>query len=139
MGFLNILNIRKGMRQVRLLRSATENVHSGDMASAMEEIFKYYGTDPLFDQVLREFNATRDDIEAIILGCRAAGTGTYRGHFVPVSAVLYPMTLSYLLRSQRGEVPKAEAYYHVDKYFESGALVFEAERAVRQRKAAPNF
>jgi hypothetical protein len=130
---MGILNIRKGMRQVRLLRSATEKVHSGDMDSAMEDIFRYYETDPLFDQILREFDATKGDIEAIILSFMAAGAGTYRGHFVPVSAVLYPMTLSYLLRSQRGEVPKAEAYYYVDTYFESGAMVFEPERAIRQR------
>jgi len=41
------------------------------------------------------------------MGGMAAGIGgTYRDHFVPISAALYLLTLSYMLRVGRGEVSK---------------------------------
>src|SRR5690242_17783395 len=100
----------KGLRQVRLMSTSTAKLQSGaPMSDVTDDIFAYYSTDPIFDCVLREFNATRSDIEAIIVGMMAAGAGaTYRRHFVPVSGVLYPLTLSYLLRAHQGEVPKAD-------------------------------
>jgi phage shock protein PspC (stress-responsive transcriptional regulator) len=127
----------KGMRQVRLLRSATRKLQSGAPISTVTAgIAKYYETDQVFSNVLREFNATMEDVQAIILGLMAAGAGgTYRGHFVPVSAVLYPLTLSYLLRARRGEVPTAQAYGEIMEYFRSGPIMFEPEQAIRQARA----
>jgi hypothetical protein len=82
----------KGIRQVRLLRSATTKFHSGaGMESVLEDVFEYYGTDPIFFKIMDQFHATADDIGNIILDSAVAGAGgTYHGHFVPVSAVLYP-------------------------------------------------
>jgi hypothetical protein len=127
----------KGMRQVRLLRSATKKLQSGaEMSSVMEDIAKYYETDPIFPNLLQEFNATMKDVEEIILAQMAAGAGeTWRGHYVPVSAVLYPLTLSYLLRVRRGEVPPAQAYFEIMEYFRSGAMIFGPEQAIRRSQA----
>jgi len=36
------------------------------MSSVMEDIAKYYETDPIFANVLQEFNATLQDVEATI-------------------------------------------------------------------------
>ena len=102
----------------------------------MEDIAKYYETDPIFSNILYEFNATLQDVEAIIISLMAAGAGeTWRGHFVPISAVLYPLTLSYLLRVRRGEVPPAQAYFEIMAYFRSGAMMFGPEQAIRQSQA----
>jgi hypothetical protein len=127
----------KGMRQVRLLRSATRKLRTGaPISSVAEDIAKYYDTDQVFPTIMREFDATMEDVKAIILGLMAAGAGgTYHGHFVPISAVLYPLTLSYLLRARRGEVPTAQAHFEVMEYFRSGAIMFEPEQAIRQGHA----
>jgi len=122
----------KGIRQVRLMKAAVRNFQLGE-TQWLQNIYDYYATDPIFSSVLRQFNATPEDIRSIVLGCAAAGTGTYRGHFVPISAVLYPLTLSYMLRMRRGEIAPAQAHYEVDKYFESGAIVFEPEVAIRRK------
>jgi hypothetical protein len=126
------MGILNNIRQIRLLKSATKKVQSGgEISGAVDDIYKYYNTDETFARILDQFKATPQDIASIILGCMAAGAGgTYRGHYVPVSAVLYPDTLAYMLRALRGQVPKGEAYHSVMDYFESGAIVFQPERAV---------
>jgi hypothetical protein len=126
----------KGMRQVRLLRSATRKLQSGaSISSVADDIDKYYETDHVFAKIMGEFDATMEDVKTIILGLMAAGAGgMYRGHFVPVSAVLYPLTLSYLLRARRGEIPTAEANSDIVEYFRSGATIFEPEQTIRRER-----
>jgi TPR repeat protein len=123
--------IFKSFRQVRLLRSAAHKFHSGDVDAAIDEIYKYYDTEPaIYAAILSRFHATKDDIRSIMMNLAAAGGGTYRGHFVPVSAVIYPMTLSYMLRTLCGQVEVADAYYAVDEFFRTGALVLQAEKRI---------
>ncbi len=113
-----------------LMKSAAKQVQSGQITLAIQEIFKFYQSDDTFKNILDHFNATPDDIEAIIKGLMFSGAGgKYKGHFIPVSAVLFQDTLAYLLRSERGQVTKSQAYFEILEYFQSGAIVFEPEKA----------
>lgn len=122
-------NLRRSAGKSNFIKSASHKFRSGKQKEAVDEIYEYMENDEQFSKVLRHFTATRDDIEHIIFGIMASGAGTTaRGHFVPVSAVLFPDTLAYLLRAERGQVSPAEAHFQVMDYFESGALVFQPER-----------
>lgn len=134
MGVLN--RLRRSVRKSRLIKKATARIRSIDLHGAVDEIYRYLCSDDIFKEVIRHFNATRDDIEAIMLGLMLSGAGaTHRGHFVPVSAVLFPSTLAYLLRSERGQISKGEAYFQVHDYFRQGAIFFAPEVALRAREA----
>lgn len=114
----------------RLMQSAAKQIKSGQLAPAVQEIFAFYQSDDAFKNILSHFNATPADIEAIITGLMFSGAGgTYKGHFIPVSAVLFHDTLAYMLRAERGQVTKAQAYFEVLEYFQSGTIVFQPERA----------
>ncbi|MCL7423277.1 MAG: hypothetical protein M8364_20515 [Methylobacter sp.] len=104
----------------RLMQSAAQQVQSGQMAPALKSIFDYYQADEALKHILAHFEATPADIEAIITGLMFSGAGgTFKGHFVPVSTVLLHDTLAYLLRAERGQIPKAQAYFEVRDYFQS--------------------
>lgn len=121
--------LKKSVVKSKLIKSATLKAQSGFLEPAVNEIFDFYKTDDAFTSIIEHFNATPKDIESIIQGLMFSGAGgTYRGHFVPVSSVLFHDTLSYLLRSERGQVPKAQAYFEIQDYFRSGGVVFEPER-----------
>lgn len=123
-------NLRRSTQKSRLMKSAAARLQTQDLSGAIDDIYSFLQADDLFRTVLAHFNANRKDVEAIVLGLMMSGAGgTYRGHFVPVSAVLFPDTLAYLLRSERGQVGKAEAYFQVEEYFRTGAMIFEPERA----------
>lgn len=112
------------------MQSAAKQVQSGQSALAVDEIFDFLQSDEAFRRIIAHFKATPTDIKEIITGLMFSGAGgTYRGHFVPVSAVLLHDTLAYLLRTQRGQVSRAQAYFEVLDYFQSGGIVFQPERA----------
>ena len=101
-------------------------MQSFNLDKAINDIYEFMKSDELFSAVLDEFGATSEDLSEIISGMMMAGAGaTYRGHYVPVSALLFPDTLAYLLRSQRSDVDKAEAYFEVLDYFQTGAIRFQ--------------
>ena len=54
-----------------------------------------------------------------------------KGHFTPISGLLFPDTLAYLLRGQRGQISKTETYYQVMRHFETGSLIFMPEIEAR--------
>jgi hypothetical protein len=119
-------NLKRSAQKSRLMKSAAAQVQGGDFDTAIIEIFAYLNTDDVSREILSSFDGKKEDIQAIVLGIMASGAGgTFKGHFVPVSAVLFPDTLAYLLGSERGQVGKAEAYFQVMSYFQSGAIVFK--------------
>jgi len=102
---------------------------AGQKDAIIQEIYGYIVADPVLSPVLSAFDGTEHDIKAIIAGMEAAGAGgDYRGHYAPISGVLFADTLAYLLRAQRGQVPEADAYFDVMMYWKTGARVFEPER-----------
>ena len=120
---------KKSAAKSRLMKSASNQVQAGSMDSAVHEIFSVYESDEAFTNIIARFDVSPADMKAIITGLMFSGAGgTYRGHFVPVSAVLFHDTLAYLLRSERGQVPKAQAYFAIQEYFQSGEIVFQPER-----------
>ena len=127
MGFISAW--KRSFRKSVLIKQAAVDAQAFRHDKAIDDIHSFMISDQVFAKVLERFNATKSDIEAIMFGIMAAGAGgTYRGHFVPVSALLFPDTLTYLLRAERGEVGKAEAYSQVLEYFRTGAIVFESEK-----------
>ena len=101
------------------------------------EIFKFITAHKDLSRVAKEFNATVDDIENLFTGMLASphiGHVIDRGHFVPVSGLLFADTLSYLLRSQRGQVSENVAYMEVGYHFSSGQLLFEPEIQLRKKQ-----
>jgi hypothetical protein len=122
--------LKQSTSKSRLMQSAAQQVQSGQLASAIQSIFAYYQSDEAFKNILTHFKATPADIDSIVTGLMFSGAGgTFKGHFVPVSAVLFHDTLAYLLRAERGQVPKVQAYVEVLDYFQSGATIFQPERA----------
>ena len=128
MGFLG--RLKQSLSKAKLMKSAAKQVEAGRAGDAANEIFAFYQTDPSFQLIISTFKATPADIESIMLRLMFSGAGgKYRGLYVPVSAVLVYDTLAYLLRSERGQVQKAQAYSEVMDYFQKGKMVFEPERA----------
>jgi hypothetical protein len=126
-------SLKRSAQKSRLMKSAAARAQALDLDGAIDDIYSYLQADEQFRTVLTHFGADRKDIEAIVSGLMMSGHGgTHRGHFVPVSAVLFQDTLAYLLRAERGQVGKAEAYFQVEQYFRTGSLVFEPERAFHQ-------
>ena len=122
--------LKQSISKSRMMQSAAQQVQSGHLAPALQSIFEYYQSDEAFKRILAHFKATPADIESIITGLMFFGAGgTFKGHFVPVSAVLFHDTLAYLLRAERGQVSKARAYIKVLDYFQSGSVIFQPERA----------
>jgi len=113
----------------KLMQSAARQVQSGKLAEAVQEIFAFLQSDKAFVSIIDHFNATPGDIKSIITGLMFSGDGsTVRGHYIPVSAVLFHDTLAYMLRSERGQVAKPKAYSEIQEYFQSGAIVFKPEK-----------
>ncbi|MCA0894029.1 hypothetical protein [Microbulbifer agarilyticus] len=128
MGFFS--NWKKSSEKSRLMKSAAAKVQSGGMKDAVEEICAFYKKDEAFSNIIDHFKATPADVESIIKGIMFSGFGgSVKGHYVPVSAVLFHDTLAYMLRVERGQVSKSQAYFEVQDYFNSGSIVFQPERA----------
>ena len=109
------------------------NRHLKDGIMPVREIVDFIYRHKDLSRVAREFKATRKDIENITTGMLGSpSSGVYRGHFTPVSSVFSADTLSYLLRSQRGQVSEDTAYMEVNNYFLSGDMLFEPEIRFRQ-------
>jgi hypothetical protein len=123
------IDVTRSVAKSRLIAECGARVEAGDL-SAVDDIVAHILSNPAFAQVIAYFSLTRQDVEAIIIGVMVSGYGArYGQHFVPVSAVLFPDTLAYLLRAERGQVSKGEAYFQVSDHFRRGGLVFEPERA----------
>ena len=102
----------------------------GDLA--VDEIFDFITKHKDLSKIAKEFSATENDIENIMKGMLNSGaTSSYKGHFSPVSGVLFADTLAYLLRSERGQISKNIAYMAVDCHFARGNMIFEPEVALR--------
>ena len=73
----------------------------------VDEIFEFIQkTEPL-SSVATDFDLTKDDLKNITLGMIASGSASEaKGHFTPISGLLFPDTLAYLLRGQRGQISK---------------------------------
>lgn len=126
-------NLRRSIGKSRLMKRAARDFKSGRADVAIREILEYLSADPQFAHVVAHFSATREDIETIAWEFMAGGMGdTPNGHFVPVSALLFPDTLAYLLRAERGQVEKALARQQVYEYFLHDAIQFEPERQFHQ-------
>lgn len=121
-------NLKRSAQKSRVIKSASDKMQAGDFDGAIDEIFSYLKSDDVFRGVLAHHDGKKEDIKAIVLGIMASGAGgTFRGHFVPVSAVLFPDTLAFLLGAERKGLSKAEANYQVMNYFQSGAFIFKPE------------
>ena len=64
----------------------------------------------------------------------SGASDSYKGHFSPISGVLFADTLAYLLRGQRGQVSKIDSYYEVNEYFRTGAMLFKPEVTFRKNQ-----
>lgn len=116
-------NIRRSASKSILMKSAAKKLKTG--TSPLEDIFTFYNSDAQFAAIIKNFKITEDEVSKIMLTLMLNAGGTYRGHFVPISALLFPDTLVYMLRAHRGEVPLAEACAQVDGYFRTGAIIFD--------------
>lgn len=122
-------NLFRSMRKSQLIKSATARLHGGDAQGATDQIYAFISQDHVFIHVLDYFSASRDDIHSIIGSLMMSGAGqTFRGHFVPVSAVLFPDTLAYCLRIKAGQVGAVEGHFRIVEYFRKGEIVFTPER-----------
>lgn len=132
MGFFS--NLRRSAQKGRLIKSASAQVEAGDTDGAVTEIWNFMQSDPEFMRIIKDFSATKDDVDKIISTLMLNGAGgTYHNFFVPVSAVLIYATFAYCLRALRGQVSMAEAAYQVEEYFRTDSNVFAPEAAFHKQ------
>ena len=132
MGFFGSIRFFSSIKKSKFIAYASnKHLKEGNMPAG--EIFDFITKHKDLSRVAREFNATRDDIEHIINGMLGSlHSGVHKGHFTPVSGVLFADTLAYLLRSERGHVSKDTAYMEVNYHFLSGKMIFEPEVQARK-------
>ena len=119
-----------------IIDASNKHLKEGNMP--IGEIFDFITKHKDLSKIAKEFNATRDDIENIINGMLGSlHSGVHKGHFTPVSGVLFADTLAYLLRSERGQVSKDTAYMEVNYHFLRGKMIFEPEITFRQHQGSP--
>ena len=127
------MGIFASIKKSKFIIHVVNKCADGDMP--VDEILGFITKHKDLSKVAREFNTTRDDIENIINGMLASGAAdSYRGHFSPISGVLFADTLAYLLRGQRGQVSKIDSYYEVNEYFRTGAMLFKPEVTFRKNQ-----
>ena len=81
-------------------RSPIEEVLSGRNQDAEEALLAYCEANEQIKEVMREFGAKRETLLALYKRLELAGAGQWVvGHYVPASAIAYPHTLRYLLRT----------------------------------------
>ena len=91
----------------------------------VDEIYEFIKGNKQLAPVAESFELTKEDVNHIIVGMMACGAGgRHKGHFSPISGLLFADTLAHLLRAQRGHFSEVDAYYEVNEHFRTGALVF---------------
>ena len=134
MGFFCSIRFFSSIKKSKFIVYAA-NKHLQEGIIVTDEILDFINNHKDLSIVSKAFNATGDDIENIIKGMMASGAGgCHRGHFSPISGVLFTDTLAYLLRGQRGQIPEPDSYYEVNEYFRSGAMLFEPEITFRKNQ-----
>jgi len=117
-------HLRRSASKSNLMKSAGKKLKAGDWP--LEDIWNFYESDHQFSEIIERFKVTKDEISKIMVTMTMNGAGgTYRGHCVPVSAMLFPDILVYLIRAYRDEVNLAEACWQVRCYFQTGAIIFD--------------
>ena len=92
MGFFK--KLKQSASKSKLIKTASAHVQAGQIDLAVQEIYEYLQGEDVFQSILATFDATDKDIEAIISGIMMSGFGAeFRGHYVPVSSVLFHDTL----------------------------------------------
>ena len=132
MGIFDSIRVFSSIKKSKFIVYAS-NKHLQEGNMPVGEIFDFITKHKDLSKVAQEFNATKADIENIINGMLGSlHSGVHKGHFTPVSGVLFADTLSYLLRSQRGQVSENAAYMEVNHHFLSGKMLFEPEVEARK-------
>lgn len=81
-------------------RTPIEEVLSGRDKDAEEALLAYCEANEQVKEVMHEFGANRETLLALYRRLQLAGAGQWAvGHYVPASAIAYPHTLRYLLRT----------------------------------------
>jgi hypothetical protein len=94
-----------------------------ERTQTFEEMLDFIESDEDLSDVMIRHNATRDELRSIYR--RLEDAGWARGHYVPVSALMFGQTLHYALAMVRGLFPgysnlerNIEMAYRLIKYFE---------------------
>ena len=115
--------------------------YEADGTIPVNDILVFIRTTEPLASVAKQFSLTRNDLENIAWGMMANGAASNaKGHFTTISGLLFPDTLAYLLRGERGQldVSKTETYHQVMTHFETGSLVFMPETVARGLDARKN-
>lgn len=106
-------------------KTPIEEVLSGRDKDAEEALLAYCEANKQIKEVMREFGAKRETLLALYRRLELAGAGQWVvGHYVPASAIAYPHTLRYLLRTPletKDQLARAAAAMVM--HFERGDLV----------------
>jgi len=105
-----------------------------DDAGAIETIYSCLMTNEKLDFVITRFFITRDDVYRV-LGQMLKFTNEelHAGHYIAVEALVCQETLCYLMRAERGEVPKHPAFQAVRDFCKANGRVFQPEYDYRAK------
>ncbi len=94
-----------------------------DRQSAAENaLIDYCEQQPRIQAVLKEFKASRQDLQELYRRLMMAGAGQWTcGHWVAASALVYPESLRYLLARKDENIQ--ETAYNIIVYFERGGAL----------------
>jgi hypothetical protein len=99
-----------------------QEMHTDRRTTAEDTLFDYCESQPGVQDVMNEFQVSRDDLREVYHLLLAAGAGQWAcGHWVAASALAYPEALRYILR-RRGE-NIMETAFNVGMYFERGSAL----------------
>ncbi len=127
MGFFKTL--KDSFSKNKIIKSATEAATNGNINSSAEIIYDHISSNDQFYLVIKDFHIQLNDIKNLLVDMTFAGLGiNLHGHYVPVSALLFPDTLAYLMRIRSGQVDKAKAFNEILSYFKNNEIVFIPER-----------
>jgi len=118
--------------RTKVTLAASKLFIDGHHLEAFDMVHSYILKDENLKHVLLFFQATTQDIANIFAAMRIYTCDeVHKGEAIPVAALLNLDTLSYLIRAERGQVNKDEAYSSAQKFLRTGALVFQPEKKYR--------
>ena len=111
--------------------SAFEALSSNRMekkSKVLDEIIDMAYNEPNNQPVIKKFNLKKSDLENIVEYFELNGGAQYiKGHYISISAILYPQTLEFIVYKKRGkQVEKQRMILRVIDYFtnnETGNIV----------------
>jgi len=120
--------------RAKVMQKASRQLLTHDDDGAVETIYSCLNSNESLKSVVALFCITRGEVK-LVLGQLLTFTDEelHAGHFIAVEAMVCQDTLCYLMRAERYQIPKHEAYAAVRDFCKANGRVFKPEYAYRAK------